>query len=293
MRLLSCHYQGEPRWGVAEGRRLWLAPLTDEWPQDIGSLVAASRDPHVSAARVPSEGDGPLDWDDVAFRAPIPKPRQNVMCLGLNYAAHAAESMRAKGRTPEVPEHPVVFTKSTSSVAGPYDDVPLDPEITAELDWEVELAAVIGAHLHKADTATARDGVFGYTVVNDLSARDIQFRHKQFFLGKSLERACPMGPTLVTADEVPDPQALGLRCHVNGLLKQEGHTSDQVFGVVEIVRRLSWIMTLSPGDIIATGTPDGVGFARTPPEFLHPGDTVTCEVDGIGCLSNRITEATD
>jgi 2-keto-4-pentenoate hydratase/2-oxohepta-3-ene-1,7-dioic acid hydratase in catechol pathway len=133
--------------------------------------------------------------------------------------------------------------------------------------------------------------VFGYTVVNDLSARDIQFRHKQFFLGKSLTRSCPMGPTLVTADEVADPQALGLRCRVNGELKQDGHTGDQIFGVAETIRRLSWIMTLSPGDIIATGTPDGVGFARTPAEFLSPGDTVECEVDGIGTLHNPIVEA--
>ncbi len=291
MRVVSCEYQGQSRWGVAVGEQLYLAPITRAWARDVRQWIEDSTDPLGLAKTLPDEGEGPIDVADVQLAAPLPNPRQNVMCLGLNYAAHAEESMRVKGKALEMPEHPVVFTKSTRCVAGPYDAVPLDTAITAELDWEVEIALIVGTHLHKADTATAQAGILGYTVVNDLSARDIQFRHKQFFLGKSLTNACPMGPTLVTADEVIDPQRLELYCHVNGTLKQAGNTADQVFRAIEIVRLLSWVMPLAPGDIIATGTPDGVGFARNPPEFLRPGDRVACEVVGIGRIDNPIVAA--
>lgn len=289
MRLVSCRYQGQTRWGtIDQNEDVYLAPSTTDWPGSVRELLEARDEPIRVAEQVRHAGVGPVDSGQISFQAPIPRPRQNVMCLGLNYAAHAEESMRAKGRAPEVPEHPVVFTKSADCVTGPGSDVPLDPEITNQLDWEVELGVVIGQSVHKPDTAAARAAIFGYTVINDLSARDLQFRHKQFFLGKSLARACPMGPSLVTADEISDPQALALSCRVNGELKQDGHTGDQVFGAVEIVHRLASIMTLAPGDIIATGTPDGVGFARTPPEFLAAGDRVECQVEGIGTLTNRI-----
>jgi 2-keto-4-pentenoate hydratase/2-oxohepta-3-ene-1,7-dioic acid hydratase in catechol pathway len=291
MRVVSCEHNGQRRWGVIEGDQVHLAPMTPDWPSDVREWIEDSPDPLAVAQSLPAKGDAAVDAAAVRLLAPLPNPRQNVMCLGLNYAAHAEESMRAKGKALELPEHPVVFTKSTRSIAGPHDAVPLDGAITSELDWEVELTLIVGSYLHKADATTAREGILGYTVINDLSARDIQFRHKQFFLGKSLANACPMGPTLVTADEIADPQGLALYCHVNGSLKQAGNTADQVFGAVEIIRRLSWIMPLAPGDIIATGTPDGVGFARNPPEFLQPGDRVTCEVSEIGQLNNAIVSA--
>jgi len=291
MHLLSCHFKAEPRWGVAHGQQVYLAPTTPGWPSSLHALVRDHADPGATARECMTSGDGPLSLNELSLTAPIPQPDHNVMCLGLNYAAHAAESLQASGKDPQVPEYPVVFTKSTRSVAGPYDDIPLDSAVTSQLDWEVELAVVLGRTVHKADAATARDAIAGYTVVNDLSARDIQFRHKQFFLGKSLAKACPMGPYLVTADAVADPQSLDLACQVNGTTKQAGNTAEQVFGCVEIIRQLSGIMTLSPGDIIATGTPDGVGFARKPPEFLEPGDRVTSTVDGIGSLDNRIVAA--
>lgn len=220
--------------------------------------------------------------------APLPTPRQNVICLGWNYAEHAEESARANRRDLNLPDHPIVFTKAVGSVSGPYADIVVDPEVTAEFDWEVELGVIIGKSGRQISRAEALGHVFGYTVINDLSARDLQFRHKQFFIGKSLDGACPMGPVIVTADEVPDPQHLDLRCWVNGELKQESNTRCMIFDVAEIIQRLSHSMTLHAGDVIATGTPEGVGFARKPPEFLGSGDLVECEIEGIGRLANRI-----
>jgi 2-keto-4-pentenoate hydratase/2-oxohepta-3-ene-1,7-dioic acid hydratase in catechol pathway len=220
--------------------------------------------------------------------APIPVPRQNVICLGWNYAEHAIESSQARQRDIKLPEHPIVFTKAVSSVNDPYHEILVDPGVTQELDWEVELAIVIGHKTRKVSREEALDAVFGYTVVNDLSARDLQFRHKQYFIGKSLDGACPMGPVIVTSDEIPDPQDLRLRSWVNGELKQDSSTRFQIFDCADIIYRLSQSMTLYPGDIIATGTPEGVGFARQPPEFLLDGDLVECEVSGIGRLQTRI-----
>ena len=181
-----------------------------------------------------------------------------------------------------------MFTKSAGSVTGPHDDIPLDPDVTGQLDWEVELGVVIGQAGRRIPADRAMEHVFGYTVVNDLSARDLQFQHKQFFLGKSMDGGCPMGPWIVTADEVPDPHDLRLACTVNGVTKQQGHTGDQIFRIPRVIEELSLPMTLEPGDVIATGTPDGVGFARQPPEFLKPGDLVECTVERVGTLRNRV-----
>lgn len=223
------------------------------------------------------------------LKAPIPVPRQNIICLGWNYAEHAIESANSMQRDVKLPEHPIVFTKAVGSVIGPGDKMILDPSVTTELDWEVELAIIIGKNARYVERDKALDYVFGYTVINDLSARDLQFRHKQYFIGKSLDGACPMGPVITTSDEIEDPQNLGLRSWVNGELKQDSNTRHQIFDCAEIIHRLSQGMTLMPGDIIATGTPEGVGFARQPPEFLAAGDTVECEVDGIGKLKTIIS----
>lgn len=228
--------------------------------------------------------------NDIArYKAPIPVPRQNIICLGWNYAEHAIESAQSRQRDIKLPEDPIVFTKAIGSVIGPGGQMMLDSSVTMELDWEVELAMIIGRKARHVARENALAHVFGYTVVNDLSARDLQFRHKQYFIGKSLDGACPMGPVITTPDEIDDPQDLGLRSWVNGQLKQDSNTRHQIFGCAEIIHRLSQSMTLQPGDIIATGTPEGVGFARQPPEFLKPGDLVACEVDGIGRLETRIT----
>jgi 2-keto-4-pentenoate hydratase/2-oxohepta-3-ene-1,7-dioic acid hydratase in catechol pathway len=222
--------------------------------------------------------------------APIPLPRRNIFCLGWNYAEHSREAAAVRGRTDQkLPTRPIFFTKATTSVLAPEAAIPLHLGVTEQLDWEVELGVVLGTGGVNIPRAKALDHVFGYTVINDVSARDVQSGHGgQFFKGKSLDGTCPMGPWLVTRDEVPDPQALRLTCAVNGVLKQEGTTADMIFDVATTLEWLSKGMTLLPGDIIATGTPAGVGFARTPPEFLRAGDVVVCAVEGIGDLRNRV-----
>jgi 2-keto-4-pentenoate hydratase/2-oxohepta-3-ene-1,7-dioic acid hydratase in catechol pathway len=220
--------------------------------------------------------------DRVRWHAPIPRPRKDVVCLGQNYAAHAAES----GSPP--PPAPIYFTKPPTTIIGPGDTIPYLQELTTRLDWEVELGAVIGIGGKDIREAHALDHVFGYTVVNDISARELQFRTSQWFKGKSLDGSCPMGPVIVTADEIPDPQRLRLRLSVNGLAKQDSNTSDMIFSVARIVADLSSGMTLEPGDCISTGTPQGVGDGRKPPEYLRPGDVVEAEVERIGLLRNPV-----
>ncbi len=217
----------------------------------------------------------------VRLLAPIPEPGRNVFCLGRNYAEHAAE------RGAAVPEHPVYFTKPGTAVVGPGDDV-VHHAVTTELDYEVELAVIIGVDGKDIARADALRHVFGYTVINDVTARDLQKRHAQWFKGKSLDTFCPMGPVLVTADEVPDPQALAISLRVNGQMRQQSHTSKMIFPVAQCIEVLSQAMTLLSGDIIATGTPDGVGAATG--NFLKPGDRVEAEVEGIGVLANKIVK---
>ena len=227
----------------------------------------------------------------VHLAAPIPRPRKNIMCLGRNYADHAAESYRARGAERPQGDAPVIFTKATTTVNAPYGKIVIDPAISEKIDWEAELAVIIGKSGKNIPAEEALSYVFGYTVLNDITARDMQDKFKQFFKGKSLDGSCPLGPWIVTADEIPDPQQLTVRLRVNGVLKQEGSTSDMIYPVNTIISILSQGMTLEPGDIIATGTPSGVGFARNPPEFLKAGDVVETEIDGIGVLRNEVISA--
>jgi 2-keto-4-pentenoate hydratase/2-oxohepta-3-ene-1,7-dioic acid hydratase in catechol pathway len=223
--------------------------------------------------------------------APIPEPRRNIFCLGWNYAEHSKEAAAARGKLEpqKLPTRPIFFTKNTTTVLAPEAVIPAHQGVTTQLDWEVELGVVIGQGGADIPRERAMEHVFGYTVINDVSARDVQTGHGgQFFKGKSLDGTCPMGPWLITADEVPDPHALRLTCKVNGVTKQDGSTADMIFNIPATVAWLSQGMTLLPGDIIATGTPAGVGFARVPPEFLHPGDVVECEVQGLGVLRNPV-----
>ncbi len=287
MHLIACRYEDRERIGVLYDGKVSLLPLTD-FPASMIELIAAGP---ALLSRLRAELPrltARVALDNVELLAPIPRPRKNIMCLGLNYKDHAEESMRAKKLPVELPEYPVVFTKSPTSVTAHGTGVPAHAGVTHELDWEVELGVVIGTGGRAIPRADALAHVFGYTVINDLSARDLQFRHKQWFLGKSLDGFCPMGPALVTADEIPDPQALRLACRVNGIAKQDSSTAQMIFDVATIVETLSRGMTLEPGDVIATGTPAGVGFARQPPEFLKAGDVVECEIENIGVLRNRI-----
>jgi 2-keto-4-pentenoate hydratase/2-oxohepta-3-ene-1,7-dioic acid hydratase in catechol pathway len=224
--------------------------------------------------------------------APIPRPSKNIVCLGRNYAEHAAESRRAFGEAPppeETPQYPTFFTKAPTAIAGPYADLALDFSISRQYDWECELVFVIGKRGKNIKRDDAMDYVFGYTVLNDITARDVQKRHGgQFFKGKSLDNSCPIGPWIVTRDEIEDPHNLRLVTRVNGIEKQNANTRDMIFDIPSIIESLSQGMTLEPGDIIATGTPAGIGHARTPAEYLRSGDVVECEIEKIGVIRNRI-----
>ncbi len=231
------------------------------------------------------------DLSGVQLAAPIPRPRKNIMCLGWNYAEHAQETARLRGQETNVPEYPVIFTKAPTTVNSPYGNIVIDPAVSEQIDWEVELAVIIGKSGKNIREEDALSHVFGYTVLNDVSARDLQSRHKQFFKGKSIDGYCPMGPWIVTADEIGDPQQLMVRLRVNGVTKQEANTNMMIFPIHTIIAILSKGMTLEPGDIIATGTPSGVGFARNPPEFLKAGDVMETEVEGIGTLRNVVVNA--
>jgi 2-keto-4-pentenoate hydratase/2-oxohepta-3-ene-1,7-dioic acid hydratase in catechol pathway len=231
-----------------------------------------------------------LPLANVRLLAPIPRPRKNIVCLGMNYAAHAIEGARARGKPEVLPQHPVFFTKSVAAVNHPDGMIPYDPALSTEIDWEVELAFIIGRAGKNIAPEVAYDYVFGYTILNDVSARDLQKQHYQFYRGKSLDGCAPFGPWIVTSDELPDPHALGLRLRVNGTTRQDSHTSDMIFKIPELIAVLSRGATLEPGDIIATGTPSGVGLGMQPPQYLKPGDVVEAEIDGIGVLRNTVGE---
>lgn len=290
MRLVTCELEGTARAGVVSGDMVFLFDAADASNVlDLIEMDRRVREGMIQRALATSAANRyPLA--SVTVLAPIPRPRKNIMCLGWNYFEHAKESAAVAGAQANRPEYPIVFTKNVTSVTGPFADISAHAAVTQQLDWEVELGVIIGAGGRDIPEARALEHVFGYTVINDVSARDLQFRHKQYFIGKSLDGACPMGPVIVTADEIPDPQKLNLKSWVNGEVKQDANTRDMIFSVAQIVAMLSRGMTLEPGDIIATGTPSGVGFARHPPEFLGAGDVVECEIEGIGRIRNRVVE---
>lgn len=229
----------------------------------------------------------------VRLHAPIPRPRKNVFCVGWNYLEHYAEGERIRKSGEDLPRHPVFFSKAVTAVNGPFDDIPYDSNVTKRLDWEVELGVVIGRAGKNISEERAFEHVFGYTAVNDVSAREIQKRHGgQWLKGKSLDGCCPMGPCLVTVDSL-DPSDLRVVTRVNGAVKQDSNTKHLYFKIPRLISELSLGMTLEPGDIISTGTPEGTGFARHPPEYLQPGDEMETEVFGIGLMRNRIVSVSD
>jgi 2-keto-4-pentenoate hydratase/2-oxohepta-3-ene-1,7-dioic acid hydratase in catechol pathway len=222
----------------------------------------------------------PRPLEEVRLLAPVPRPGK-ILCVGLNYRDHARETGQP------IPTEPVLFSKFANSVVGPGADVVVPPEAD-QVDYEAELAVVIGRRASRVAAADALDHVAGYACANDVSARSLQFRSSQWLLGKAIDTFLPLGPWLVTADEVPDPQALGIRCLVNDELRQSSDTGQMVFGVAELVSFASRTITLEPGDLLVTGTPSGVGMASDPPRFLAPGDRMRVEVDGLGALDNTV-----
>jgi 2-keto-4-pentenoate hydratase/2-oxohepta-3-ene-1,7-dioic acid hydratase in catechol pathway len=278
-----------PRTGalVDEG----VVDLTDAGlPADMTELIRLG-DPALASAAEAIEHAAPVPDHDVRIHPPIPRPRKNVMCVGRNYADHAAEFSRSGFDASErsaVPEHPVIFTKAASSIIGPDEPILVANDPTGTTDYEGELGVVIGRSGRRIRESDANAHVFGYTIVNDVTARDLQHRHVQWFLGKSPDTFCPMGPAIVTADELPDIGASWLRTHVNGELRQEAPISSLIFDIPSLIRTISETMLLEPGDVIATGTPAGVGIGLEPPRFLVPGDRVEVSVDGIGTLGNPV-----
>lgn len=245
----------------------------------------------VALAEVRLKPEATFGVEEVRWHAPIPRPLKNVFCVGRNYAAHVKEGAAAFKTDAKLPDIPVFFSKAVTAVSGPFDDLPRHASATAQMDWEAELGVVIGRAGRNIAARDALSHVFGYTVINDVTARDLQQRHTQWFKGKSLDGSCPMGPVVVTADEFGDPQNKRVSLRVNGVTKQDARTSDMIFTVATIIEWLSQGLTLEPGDIIATGTPEGVGMGRTPQEWLQDGDVVETEIEGIGTMRNVVRNA--
>lgn len=233
-----------------------------------------------SVKRAPREARIPMA--NVALGPVVPDPSK-VICIGLNYRDHAEETNHA------IPETPTAFAKYPNTLIGSGDTIRI-PSITSQVDYEAELAIVIGRRAKHVSAKNFLDYVAGYTVFNDVSGRDVQMRTSQWTLGKSFDTFGPLGPALVTKDEIPDPQVLGIRLRAGGELLQESNTANMIFGVAELVAHLSSVMTLEFGDVIATGTPGGVGFTRKPPRFLRHGETVRVEIDGLGVLENPVRQ---
>jgi 2-keto-4-pentenoate hydratase/2-oxohepta-3-ene-1,7-dioic acid hydratase in catechol pathway len=252
-----------------------------------GTMLDLIREGPAAWTRPPA-GGARHDPKTIRWHAPIPRPAKNVFCVGRNYVSHIEEQAKARGQTVDIPKIPVFFSKAPTTVTGPYDDVVAERAATQMVDWEAELGAIIGVGGRNIGRDQALSHVFGYTVINDVTARDAQKNHFQFFKGKSLDTFCPTGPVVVTADEFGDPQRKQVKLRVNGVVKQDASTAAMIFPVDVIIEWLSLGLTLEPGDIIATGTPDGVGFGRVPQEFLQDGDVLETEVEGIGTMRNRI-----
>jgi len=266
---------------VVDDRVLPLDTIARDMPGFIEQGARA-----LDAAGAMADGAKSVALSDVELCAPIETPRRNIVCVGLNYAEHVAESKSVAGS--DAPKYPVFFTKPPSCVIGPDREIPWHPRVSTSIDWEAELAVIIGRECRDVDEASALEFVFGYTVANDVTARDLQARHQQWYKGKGLDGFCPLGPMIVTRDEIGDPQALDISLRVNGETKQQSNTRHMIFSVARLITEWSAGMTLLPGDILLTGTPSGVGVGRTPPDFLKPGDVVEAEVGGIGVLRNTV-----
>lgn len=296
MRLVTFEKSGRLSLGVLVGDAVLDLPRAARAggisiPTTMLGLLRGGNGPLAAVAGLlpTAPGTSWLPLASVRLTAPIPRPDKNVFAIGLNYAEHVTEGASARREKTALPEYPAVFTKAPTCVIGPHDPIELHEQITSQLDWEGELAVIIGRPGRQISRADAMGHVFGYAVANDISARDLQRKYGgQFFVGKSLDNTCPLGPSIVTADEVLDPHDLSISLRVNGITKQSAHTSMMIFDIPSIIELISSGISLDPGDIILTGTPAGVGYARTPPEFLHHGDLVEVHIEGLGALHNQV-----
>ncbi|MER1999148.1 MAG: fumarylacetoacetate hydrolase family protein [Lysinibacillus sp.] len=298
MKLLSFKLDGQVKFGpkVKKDDAVWDVLKIQEQLQVLKSypstiiegislgfeFVEQTRKLIDAAQQADNADDFKYAFSEIEWLAPIPRTPKNVLCVGKNYSEHVKEMGHNA-----VPEKIVVFTKAPTAIAPDESTLSVHADKTSELDYEGELAIVIGKRGQNVPKAMAYDYVFGYTIANDLSARDIQYGHGQFFLGKSFDGMCPMGPYLVSKDEIPDPQKLSIVTKVNGEVRQNGTTADMMFTVEDIIAEVSKYVTLEPGDVILTGTPSGVGKGMNPPQYLKAGDEVKVSIEGIGTLANR------
>jgi 2-keto-4-pentenoate hydratase/2-oxohepta-3-ene-1,7-dioic acid hydratase in catechol pathway len=262
----------------------------------VTGLLELADDPSLArrarAFAAEAQADCHVPAQEATILAPVPWPRRNILCVGKNYHEHAEEFHRsgfdASSGGASIPEHPIIFTKASTTVIGPGAPIPASADPTASVDYEAELAVVIGREGKSIPRDAAYDHVFGYTIVNDVTSRTIQQRHRQWFLGKNFDGFCPMGPEIVTADEIADVESLEVSAKINDELRQKAIVRDLIFDIPALIARISAVMTLLPGDIIATGTPSGVGIGFDPPRFLKPGDVCRVEIGGIGVLENPV-----
>ena len=304
MRLATLSVEGQPSVAVQLSSGAWLNIARAAGGQQndalasgsLQSLIASGPDAMTALNAIVAQAENGQHADavvsDAVLMAPIPAPRKNIFCVGRNYMEHIFEGEKAQNIKVGVTEHPVFFTKPPTSIVPPEGDVLVFPEVSEAIDYEVELAVVIGKPGRNISKESAFDHIFGYTILNDITARDVQRRHGgQYFKGKGLDGSCPVGPWIVTADAISDPHKLSIGLTVNGEPRQNGNTSDMIFDIPTLIASLSEGLTLEPGDIIATGTPSGVGYAMDPPHFLKAGDEVVCEVTEIGQLRNTVRNA--
>src|SRR5712691_3727085 len=294
MRLASYLVDGQPRAGViaSDQTLVSVSDLVAGGPSDMLAVLAAGPSLWDRLRAAVSSARGGQALSGSRLVAPIPRPRRNLFCVGWNYSEHFAEGQGFRGPNDspqDLPEYPALFSKQPNTVVGPEAPVWHSAPVSDQLDWEVELAVVIGSAGLNVPEDRAYEYVFGYTVANDVSVRDVQRRHGgQWFKGKNFDSHCPLGPWIVTSDELGDPHNLHISLGVNGVVKQDSSTRFMVFRIPRIIKELSTGMRLEPGDVILTGTPEGVGFARNPPEFLKVGDVMEAEIEKIGVLRNTV-----
>ncbi|MCA1645408.1 MAG: fumarylacetoacetate hydrolase family protein [Chloroflexi bacterium] len=297
MQLLSYRSGSETRLGIGDGNRVVdlqraaQASGNDLPANDMTAFIALGEHGLDMAEQALRSGHGHVQGD-VRFAPPV-RLRKNVFCIGRNYKAHIEEGFRARGEEPVFPKYLEIFSKPPTTLIGHEDDIRWDPSFTRRLDYEVELGLVIGKAGRRIPADRAAEHIFGYTIGNDVSAREVQMNHGQWFLGKAMDTACPLGPVIVPARDIPNPQKLRLTTRVNGETRQDSNTSDMLYNIARIIEILSTGLTLEVGDVIITGTPSGVASGMTPPQWLKDGDVVECEIEGIGVLRNRVVELRD
>ena len=298
MRLVTYEIEHKSGIGVISRDGRWIYPLASldmdyKTMQDMIENISDSEKQllEYASGQDPYKIRGAAPIDEVRLQAPIPYPRQDVICLGINYMAHAEESARYKkeefgGERP----YAIYFSKRVNKATAPGEGIPSHKNIVNDLDYEAELAVIIGKRAANVPAEEVRDHIFGYTIINDVSARTLQTQHKQWYFGKSLDGFLPMGPCISTVDELAYPPHVQVQSRVNGELRQDSNTELLIFDIDHIVSELSQGMTLQPGTIIATGTPAGVGMGFNPPKFLKPGDVVECTIEGIGTIANQVVD---